>query len=301
MRASASAGARATCRSALIGEKADLTYPYDYLGAGAETLARFGQSKFAEALKAQAAAVHRRRGRARRARRRGDRSRWPPRPRSTSAPSRTAGTASSCCTPRRRGRRARSRLRAGRGRPRYRRDGAAGALDVLFLLGADEIDVPRRVPSSSTSAPMATAARIAPTSSCPAPPIRRNPAIYVNTEGRVQMANRAAFPPGDAREDWAILRALSDVLGCKLPYDSLGALRQAHVRRASASDAHRPDRRRRSRPTSRSSPRSAARRTRRRCARAVTDFYFTNPIARASAIMAECSALAQAAHKTAAE
>ncbi len=52
-------------------------------------------------------------------------------------------------------------------------------------------------------------------------------AIYVNTEGRVQMANRAAFPPGDAREDWAIIRALSDVLGKKLAYDSLAALRQA--------------------------------------------------------------------------
>ena len=51
--------------------------------------------------------------------------------------------------------------------------------------------------------------------------------IYVNTEGRVQMANRAAFPPGEAREDWAIIRALSDVLGKKLPYDSLAALRQA--------------------------------------------------------------------------
>ena len=52
-------------------------------------------------------------------------------------------------------------------------------------------------------------------------------ATYVNTEGRVQMATRASFPPGDAREDWAILRALSDVLGKKLPYDSLAALRQA--------------------------------------------------------------------------
>lgn len=41
------------------------------------------------------------------------------------------------------------------------------------------------------------------------------------------MANRAAFPPGDAREDWAIIRALSDVLGKKLPFDSLGQLRQA--------------------------------------------------------------------------
>jgi NADH-quinone oxidoreductase subunit G len=51
--------------------------------------------------------------------------------------------------------------------------------------------------------------------------------LYVNTEGRVQIASRAAFPPGEAREDWAIVRALSDVLGKKLPYDSLGALRQA--------------------------------------------------------------------------
>ena len=49
---------------------------------------------------------------------------------------------------------------------------------------------------------------------------------YVNTEGRVQMANRAAFPPGDAREDWAILRALSDALGRRLPFDSLPQLRQ---------------------------------------------------------------------------
>ncbi len=45
--------------------------------------------------------------------------------------------------------------------------------------------------------------------------------IYVNTEGRAQIANRAAFPPGEAREDWAIVRALSDVLGKKLPFDSL--------------------------------------------------------------------------------
>ena len=51
--------------------------------------------------------------------------------------------------------------------------------------------------------------------------------LYVNTEGRAQIASRAAFPPGEAREDWAIVRALSDVLGKKLPYDSLQALRQA--------------------------------------------------------------------------
>ena len=48
---------------------------------------------------------------------------------------------------------------------------------------------------------------------------------YVNLEGRVQRGERAVFPPGDAREDWAIFRALSDVLGKRLPFDSLAALR----------------------------------------------------------------------------
>src|SRR5262249_60065591 len=52
-------------------------------------------------------------------------------------------------------------------------------------------------------------------------------AIYVNTEGRVQIAGRASFPPGEAREDWAIIRALSEALGKKLPWDSQTALRQA--------------------------------------------------------------------------
>ena len=47
---------------------------------------------------------------------------------------------------------------------------------------------------------------------------------YVNTEGRVQMADRANFPPGEAREDWAILRALSEVVGKRLPFDSLGSV-----------------------------------------------------------------------------
>ena len=112
-----------------------------------------------------------------------------------------------------------------------------------------------------------------------------------------------AFPPGDAREDWAILRALSDVLGASLPYDSLDAAAAGDVRGASASDAARPDRARQCGRFATSSPRSAARLTRRRCARRVADFYLTNPIARASAIMAECSALALGAARlcTAAE
>ena len=51
--------------------------------------------------------------------------------------------------------------------------------------------------------------------------------LYVNFEGRVQLAKRATFPPGEAKEDWAILRALSDVAGQTLPYDDIEALRAA--------------------------------------------------------------------------
>ena len=50
-------------------------------------------------------------------------------------------------------------------------------------------------------------------------------AIYVNTEGRVQLAERATFPPGEARDDWTIIRALSGEIGTPLPYDSQAALR----------------------------------------------------------------------------
>jgi NADH-quinone oxidoreductase subunit G len=51
-------------------------------------------------------------------------------------------------------------------------------------------------------------------------------ATYVNTEGRAQLARQAVFPPGEAREDWKIVRALGDALGVKLPYDSLGQVRR---------------------------------------------------------------------------
>jgi NADH-quinone oxidoreductase subunit G len=50
--------------------------------------------------------------------------------------------------------------------------------------------------------------------------------IYVNTEGRVQVGRKAVFPPGEAREDWRIVRALSETLGKKLPYDTIGGLRE---------------------------------------------------------------------------
>jgi NADH-quinone oxidoreductase subunit G len=52
---------------------------------------------------------------------------------------------------------------------------------------------------------------------------------WVNTEGRVQRGEKAAFPPGDAREDWAILRAVSELAGKKLPFDSFGQLHQQMI------------------------------------------------------------------------
>ena len=101
-----------------------------------------------------------------------------------------------------------------------------GTLDVLFLLGADEIKVPDGTFVVYIGTHGDRGAHRADVI-LPGAAYTEKSGIYVNTEGRVQMANRASFPPGEAREDWAIVRALSDVLGKKLPYDSLPALRQA--------------------------------------------------------------------------
>jgi len=115
----------------------------------------------------------------------------------------------------------------------------------------------------------------------------------VNFEGRVQFANRAAFPPGDAKEDWAILRALSDVLGRRLPYDDVDALRKAiaadapHFALAGAAPAQ-PG----ADPAIWNAIGAAgALDGAVPLAGALTDFYLTNPIARASETMAECSRL----------
>ncbi len=98
--------------------------------------------------------------------------------------------------------------------------------DVLFLLGADEIDMGRInsgfvVYIGTHGDAGAHRADVI----LPASAYTEKSGTYVNTEGRVQMTNRAGFAPGEAREDWAIIRALSDVLGKKLPFDSLAQLR----------------------------------------------------------------------------
>ncbi len=102
----------------------------------------------------------------------------------------------------------------------------AGGVDVLFNLGADERDV---APGAFVIYQGTHGDRGASRADVilPGAAYTEKSATWVNTEGRVQMGNRAGFPPGDAREDWAILRALSDVLGHRLPFDSLTALRRA--------------------------------------------------------------------------
>src|SRR6185295_4603609 len=86
----------------------------------------------------------------------------------------------------------------------------AGALDVLFSLGADEIEAPDGTFVVYIGTHGDRGAHRADVI-LPGAAWTEKSGIYVNTEGRVQMANRAAFPPGDAREDWAIIRALSEV------------------------------------------------------------------------------------------
>src|ERR1700689_3434863 len=211
----------------VIGPKAEFTYTYDYLGAGAETLATIARYSFADTLrKAErplvlvgSAAFARADGAA-----------------IASLATKAAvdlGAVKAGWNGYSVLHSAASRVGAldlgfvpGEGGLTTRQMAASGALDVVFLLGVDEIEIAPgafTIYIGSNGDRGATRADVI----LPGAAYPEKPGIYVNTEGRVQMAMRAAFPPGDAREDWAILRALSDVLGKRLPYDSLAALRSA--------------------------------------------------------------------------
>ena len=174
-----------------------------------------------------------------------------------------------------------------------------GTLDVLFLLGADEIKVPDGTFAIYIGTHGDAGAHRADVI-LPGAAYTEKSAIYVNTEGRVQITGRAAFPPGEAREDWAIVRALSDVLGKKLPYDSLPAVRQAifravpHLMRVDQIEAGKADDVKALAGKGGSLEKAPFK-------NAVEDFYLTNPIARASAVMAECSRLAPGRLEAAAE
>jgi NADH-quinone oxidoreductase subunit G len=280
---------------AVIGERVDLTYSYDYLGAGPETLSELaaGKVSFAETLKGAehpliivgAGALTRPDGAA-----------------VAALAAKAAielgavkeGWNGFCVL-----HSAASRIGAmelglvpGDGGLNATAMAKSNALDVLFLLGADEIDVPSGAfvvyIGSHGDNGAHRADVILPGAAYP-----EKSGIYVNTEGRVQMSSRATFPPGEAREDWAIFRALSDVLGVKLPYDSLAALRQTLFK-----DKPQLQRIGQIMPSGPADVRQLSTVggaiDKAPFAATIEDFYLTNPIARASAIMAECSALAEA-------
>ncbi len=100
-----------------------------------------------------------------------------------------------------------------------------GGLDVLFLLGADEIDLSRTDAFVVYLGTHGDAGAHRADVILPGADYTEKAGLYVNTEGRVQRGERAVFPKGEAKEDWSILRALSEVVGKKLPYDTLDQLR----------------------------------------------------------------------------
>ena len=184
-------------------------------------------------------------------------------------------------------------------------DGAQkGEIDFIYLLGADEFDVAHLgrafvVYQGSHGDAGAHHADVV----LPGAAYTEKDGLYVNFEGRVQRGRRAAFPPGDAKEDWAILRALSEVLGVKLSYDDRAALlaaiaaHAAHFAELNAAPVHADT----SAATWDGVGESGVLDTA-PVAATITDYYLTNPIARASETMAKCSQeLGQGATKMAAE
>jgi len=155
--------------------------------------------------------------------------------------------------------------------------------DVVFNLGADEIQLPNEnvfvVYQGSHGDRGAHGANVI----LPSAAYTEESGIFVNTEGRVQMAERASFPPGQAKENWAILRALSSVLGVKLPFDNLNSLRAELFKEF-------PEINNFDQVTENSG--KALKVTKLGDATfkyAISDHYLTNPIARASEVMAELS------------
>jgi NADH-quinone oxidoreductase subunit G len=275
----------------VIGERADLTYDYAYLGAGAESLAKLaehapakaqkpmfiiGQGALARAdgaailaLAAKAAAsigvvkdgwngfniLHTAAGR--------------------------VGALDVCALPGDGGLKAVEMIAAA----------GKGDMDVMFLAGVDEINTEALGKSfvvylgTHGDAGAHRADVILPGAA-----YTEKSATYVNTEGRPQMTARATFPPGEARDDWSILAALAKQLDVSLGWTTLEGLRAAMYaiapQLAKLDHIHTAD------AAALSELKAGEGATAKDAFTSpVKDFYFTNPIARASKIMADCSAL----------
>jgi NADH-quinone oxidoreductase subunit G len=281
--------ARGGCSIGVIGEKADLTYAYHYMGAGPETLATLAEHPMAKAQKpmfiigqgalaradgaavlalaAKAAAaigvvktgwngfniLHTAAGR--------------------------VGALDVCALPGEGGLNSTGMIAAA----------GSGKLDVVVLAGADEIDTGALGAAfvvylgTHGDAGAHRADVILPGSA-----YTEKSGTYVNTEGRPQMAMRAAFPPGEAMDDWAILRQLAELSGATPGWSTLDGLRAAMYKIAPQLAALNVVRK------ADVDSLSELARGEGKCDKAsfvspVKDFYLTNPIARASRIMGDCS------------
>ena len=165
-----------------------------------------------------------------------------------------------------------------------------GDISVVYLLGADEIDTTKLgtafvIYQGHHGDAGARRADVV----LPGAAYTEKDGTYVNTEGRAQLGRRAVFPPGDAREDWKIVRALSEMLGHKLPYDTIGQLRRrlASVAPSFANvDAVTPAAWGLFGSDGPLDPQPFA--------YAIGDFYHTDPISRASPTMVACAHAAAA-------
>ncbi len=164
-----------------------------------------------------------------------------------------------------------------------------GSIDVLYLLGADEIDVDGLGDAfviyqghhGDKAAPRADVI-------LPGAAYTEKNATYVNTEGRSQQAKLAVFPPGDAKEDWKILRALSEAVGKKLPLDTLS---QVRARMAELAPQLAETEVIQEAPWQETGFGRAGKFLASGFVSPIEDFYRTDPISRASPTMAECSEL----------
>ncbi len=166
-------------------------------------------------------------------------------------------------------------------------EAATMGADVIFNMGADEIEIadgPFVIYQGSHGDRGAMRADVI----LPGAAYTEEGGLFVNTEGRPQLALRANFAPGEAKENWAILRALSAELGATLPWDTQAGLRRAMVEAAPvlAGVDQVAENDWQALPVEKMGAASFR--------YVIGDFYLTNPIARASEVMAELSAQARA-------
>ncbi|WP_039017088.1 NADH-quinone oxidoreductase subunit NuoG [Halocynthiibacter namhaensis] len=171
-------------------------------------------------------------------------------------------------------------------------EAALDGAEVIYNLGSDEVEISKGafvIYQGSHGDRGAHRADVI----LPGAAYTEESGVFVNTEGRPQLAQRAGFAPGDAKENWAILRALSAELEATQPWDSLGGLRTQMIEAVphlGAMDVV-PENEWKRVPLRKMGKATFV--------NAITDFYLTNPIARSSQLMAELSANAKARRETA--